>query len=818
MSYFESFLGGVPRPSPELGCWMPDSASPTCRACGDRFTFTNRRHHCRACLYVFCSRCCSSFVQIPDLMRRHASVHPAPSQTTVAIARAVETVSSAINTSTAAAADEPRRMHVTEEEEEDLLYNDDVDMAAAYSNIDGDHGGRPPRRPMVSPPRSPRHRHKHRHGRSAALSVAPHKPHKPHKPHGPAPLLPEECVYVPPGRRAGIRRRLHCQTKPLDGVPKGCAAYLSASSTGRRPLLLPYNLRPPPPRCLPPGTSTVSAMLNSWWSAATAPRVEGPDPERVCMRCHDTIRQVGKAEAEIQFLLSNPYFDLTYWPKLRRLSTGFKHAVDYLQTKWTRLGQRVLAMPDHRDAVAAQLLRQNAPLLAHHPTWTVVAAVVAYLHVPLSPQAAGTRLSCRLLRCHSHVPACSTQLTVANCFQIFRNLPPQHCLHERARRRLSLLLLDLEPFAPTLLWQALSTPEVLRDVLLPAVRASHSFCVSAYFYARAHPNLRHIKARIYEQARSQHQQEIAASEVFLTALLALMGPDMSVSNRSAALDRHVLDPQPFVPGSVQFRVVDVDTGSILQLDSYTRPWVVTCTLLDVRTHRRIDRVLMLKNEPVFKDDIVQRLQWYLLKKDPTLALTPYLVTPVAPQRGIIMFLDECASLDKIQKEEGSISSYLMAHNQDKTIAEVQLSFMRSCAASAVLSLLCAFGDRHLNNILVRKDQLVHVDFSYLFGEEPALSTHRFSLPTQSIRLTKGMLDVFRHRHYQSFLDLCAKINRTVRTVAPDLFFITQALVSVGATTREQLETHFNQYMRTASSSTSSRTTPSPPRPPPSAAS
>ncbi|XP_066459041.1 zinc finger FYVE domain-containing protein 16 isoform X2 [Eleutherodactylus coqui] len=39
--------------------WIPDSEAPTCMNCSTRFTFTKRRHHCRACGKVFCSVCCS---------------------------------------------------------------------------------------------------------------------------------------------------------------------------------------------------------------------------------------------------------------------------------------------------------------------------------------------------------------------------------------------------------------------------------------------------------------------------------------------------------------------------------------------------------------------------------------------------------------------------------------------------------------------------------------------------------------------------------------------------------------------------------------
>ncbi|NWX15651.1 ZFY16 protein, partial [Aegotheles bennettii] len=38
--------------------WIPDSEAPKCMNCQVKFTFTKRRHHCRACGKVFCGGCC----------------------------------------------------------------------------------------------------------------------------------------------------------------------------------------------------------------------------------------------------------------------------------------------------------------------------------------------------------------------------------------------------------------------------------------------------------------------------------------------------------------------------------------------------------------------------------------------------------------------------------------------------------------------------------------------------------------------------------------------------------------------------------------
>lgn len=39
--------------------WMPDSNAKECYECGDKFTALRRRHHCRICGQIFCSKCCN---------------------------------------------------------------------------------------------------------------------------------------------------------------------------------------------------------------------------------------------------------------------------------------------------------------------------------------------------------------------------------------------------------------------------------------------------------------------------------------------------------------------------------------------------------------------------------------------------------------------------------------------------------------------------------------------------------------------------------------------------------------------------------------
>eukprot|EP00079_Xenopus_tropicalis_P015899 XP_004914061.1 PREDICTED: zinc finger FYVE domain-containing protein 9 [Xenopus tropicalis] len=71
---------GVPisKPFTTLGevapVWVPDSHAPNCMKCEARFTFTKRRHHCRACGKVFCAACCSLKCKLQYMDKKEARV------------------------------------------------------------------------------------------------------------------------------------------------------------------------------------------------------------------------------------------------------------------------------------------------------------------------------------------------------------------------------------------------------------------------------------------------------------------------------------------------------------------------------------------------------------------------------------------------------------------------------------------------------------------------------------------------------------------------------------------------------------------------
>ena len=441
---------------------------------------------------------------------------------------------------------------------------------------------------------------------------------------------------------------------------------------------------------------------------------------------------------------------------------------------------------------------------------------------PNQEGAVARRASCRLLRCRK---TCCPAMTAGQC--VWSLLRPSAStgpgtdpsigacgggLRERALQRLETarppahsVLFELVPFVPTLMWAAAGSRDILARVVVPSVAKSDEFAFLAYFCARDQAPLAAVWAAVRAGLSAAQAAEVAASEYLLAAVLQLVEApsikpravaDMVLATIGPALAPHLTAARPFLPGSSRYRVVALRTATLRQVKSSTLPWAVQCSVLDVETGQTQDRTLMVKREPMWNDLVVGLVQKYLLAVDPSLELEePYYVCPVGPSAGLLLFVPGCRTLHEIE-QGGSILKWLSDSSPAKSCAEVQQTFMRSCATTSILSRLMGFGDRHLQNILCTgaTGRLVHVDFAYLWSQEPAVSRHRIMMPEQTMRITPGMLQVFDAHYYDDFLALCTKINRTVRSAAVDLHYVCWALVSAGSVPETVVCAHFNSFM------------------------
>ena len=104
-------------------------------------------------------------------------------------------------------------------------------------------------------------------------------------------------------------------------------------------------------------------------------------------------------------------------------------------------------------------------------------------------------------------------------------------------------------------------------------------------------------------------------------------------------------------------------------------------------------------------------------------------------------------------------NYILENNGNTKIKDIKYKFLKSTALYCVVSHLLGVGDRHLDNIMVHKSgNLFHIDFEYILGEDPKITS-------QTMRLTHDMVETIGGKtstNYLLFKHRCTQIFNCLR--------------------------------------------------------
>jgi len=72
----------------------------------------------------------------------------------------------------------------------------------------------------------------------------------------------------------------------------------------------------------------------------------------------------------------------------------------------------------------------------------------------------------------------------------------------------------------------------------------------------------------------------------------------------------------------------------------------------------------------------------------------YEIIPINKNNGIVEIVDNCCNLFEIMNKT-SLNTYLIKHNQNKQIGDLNETYMKSLAYWTIITYLFGIGDRHL---------------------------------------------------------------------------------------------------------------------------
>lgn len=205
-------------------------------------------------------------------------------------------------------------------------------------------------------------------------------------------------------------------------------------------------------------------------------------------------------------------------------------------------------------------------------------------------------------------------------------------------------------------------------------------------------------------------------------------------------------------------ITDIDIENIIDVDSSSRPAIVPFHM-----HRGMTKFVLIKNDDVRNDRLAQ-VTLMLIGEIAGINVTTYNVIPTGKTTGWIELIPNCTTLYDIKYvRQTTIMDYIMEHNPEKTAAEIKARFVQSVAVSCVLSYILGLGDRHLENIMVSESgELLHIDFGYLFGEDPHMVPSEMRITRQTLEAMGGL----NSNTFQEFGRQCEAIYGKVRKAAP----------------------------------------------------
>lgn len=187
----------------------------------------------------------------------------------------------------------------------------------------------------------------------------------------------------------------------------------------------------------------------------------------------------------------------------------------------------------------------------------------------------------------------------------------------------------------------------------------------------------------------------------------------------------------------------------------------------IKTHK----IMFKSGDDLRQDQLIMQmiaLMDSLLKKvNLDLRLLTYGILAVSQRDGIMEFVRNSMPISAVAKHFGTITEYLKTHNYDKTgpyevSPQAMDTFVKSCAGYCVITFILGIGDRHLDNIMINTSgQLFHIDFGFIFGQDPKPFPPPF-------RFTRSMADAMGgedSEHYARFKTFCCQSYNWLRKSA-----------------------------------------------------
>lgn len=351
-------------------------------------------------------------------------------------------------------------------------------------------------------------------------------------------------------------------------------------------------------------------------------------------------------------------------------------------------------------------------------------------------------------------------------------------------------------------------------------------CMSAVHDLTIENRIRKKYVAVLRQLRQQNStlfDQLFAGKKMLQALDA-SGPLQAVQDSDNCFPEFSYQDAFRLPVNANSIISALDLQSSKVMKSATRPMVVPCKPIGSDSAFKI----LLKREDIRKDDTIMSTVRYMRRlletkfaaetaicavgsqnaasdlqrsdakfcrendqKDSSdcFGIVCYKCVPTSNNSGVIEMVSPATTLEDVkQKYDLSLLQFVRSKNPNSVDSEIiRERFMRSTAASSVITYLLGIGDRHLENIMLTRDgHLFHIDFGFVLGDDPKKSL----IGAPAMRLTSEMVEALgglESQYYERFKNLCTSIFNFLRREYTTIALLLMPLSFIGVCSVEKIE-------------------------------
>ena len=298
-------------------------------------------------------------------------------------------------------------------------------------------------------------------------------------------------------------------------------------------------------------------------------------------------------------------------------------------------------------------------------------------------------------------------------------------------------------------------------------------------------NLRSMMDTINRCSPPEFINDIRKTEELIKLVNLLLQSPKS-QRKDIVTDWFIQNGEAKLPWFPHYKCINIDVDNIKQINSATKPYIIPLKIITNYRNIKIKSILV-KNEDLRKDKLTMYISKWLKYICNDLIVSTYNILPYTENYGWIEIIENAITLYDIKhKQNTTLQNYIMDLNPKRTIEELRNSFINTCVSSCVLCYMLGVGDRHTENIIINKyGELVHIDFSYIMGEDPKNIEVEMKITPDMLQMLGGK----NSKHFQIFKKYCSHIYKIIRKRS-SLWYM---LLTFLAFNKPEIYPYYNNY-------------------------